>query len=222
MPSTALSAHCSFSLKAHLLGPRPNAGVRCDGQRADVARTEPQLRVSIVSLVRLAMRRGSASWRVRVYARSGPAGRMALLLPSRAVHARVCRLAGVPERLPERPTKCCPLSSHATRANKAIQRYYLRQKASKQRLVLRCAHSPYRRAQRAIQKSALRATLCSSLLQASGRSCKYLQQANADAAAPPRQPHRSPRRGPGALRRQRRLAPRATARAPVAPRSPHG
>ena len=138
MPSTALSAHCSFSLKAHLLGPRPNAGVRCDGQRADVARTEPQLRVSIVSLVRLAMRRGSASWRVRVYAWRGPAGRMALLLPSRAAHARVCRLAGVPERLPERPTKCCPLSSHATRANKA-NKERLRQKASKQRLVLRSA-----------------------------------------------------------------------------------
>ena len=221
MPSTALSAHCSFSLKAHLLGPRPNAGVRCDGQRADVARTEPQLRVSIVSLVRLAMRRGSASWRVRVYARSGPAGRMALLLPSRAVHARVCRLAGVPERLPERPTKCCPLSSHATRANKAIQRYYLRQKASKQRLVLRCAHSPYRRAQRAIQKSALRATLCSSLLQASGRSCKYLQQGTRK--LPRRRGNRTARGAAArARRRQRRRAPRATARAPVAPRSPHG
>ena len=113
--------------------------------------------------------------------------------------------------------------SHATRANKAITER-LRQKASKQRLVCaaRCAHSPYRRAQRSMEISALRATLCSSLLQASGRSCKYLQQANAEAAAPPRQPHRSPRRGPGALRRQRRLAPRATARAPVAPRSPHG
>ena len=156
------------------------------------------------------MRRGSASWRVRVYARSGPAGRMALLLPSRAVHARVCRLAGVPERLPERPTKCCPLSSHATRANKAIQRYYLRQKASKQRLVLRCAHSPYRRAQRLAKIGASRDAL--QQLQASGRPCKYLQQADATA------PLAAPR--PGSLRS---APPRAKSRRAGAGRaaSPH-
>lgn len=70
-------------------------------------------------------------------------------------------------------------------------------------------------------KSALRATLCSSLLQASGRSCKYLQQGTRK--LPRRRGNRTARGATArARRRQRRLAPRATARAPVAPRSPHG
>ena len=171
-------------------------------------------------------------WRflARPRSRSSPAGAAMklLLLPSGPApgYARgrcFCRNA------PERPTKCCPFQFTCDTRQQSHYRDITcdkRQASSVSFCAARCAHSPYRRAQRAIQKSALRATLCSSLLQASGRSCKYLQQANADAAAPPRQPHRSPRRGPGscagnAAQEPPAVAPRATARAPVAPRSPH-
>ena len=203
-----------------------DAGVHCDGRRADVTRTEAQLRVFLVSPVTPAMRR---RWRFLARPRLRPQR-------PRGAHGSSLAFEGCP-----RPGMLCgrcagmPASADLWCADLALNaRAPLRQQpfiawifdsfiASNRRQSLRSAlrtvslptarDEPWknRRFAHAVQqfKRPLQELL------------EYLQPANADAAAPPRQPHRSPRRGPGSLRRQRRLAPRATARAPVAPRSPH-
>ena len=177
-----------------------------------------------MSLVRLRCEDGSASSRVRVYARSGPAGRSFLCLrrcprpdkpsatnrnarvrqtpvwcrPRRVQGACAAPTQAIIEMDPS--TKLQAISVSFTQRAAHILLTAARNAPSKNRRFARRSAAVYCKHQEG------HANICSK----ERGSCRA-----AEATAPLAAPR------PGSLRRQRRLAPRATARAPVAPRSPH-
>ena len=85
----------------------------------------------------------------------------------------------------------------------------------------RTAHSLLtHRAGRIVRETALRGR-CAAVYESSQELLEYLQPANADAAAPPRQAHRSPRRGPARCARNAAARRSRRSSAPVGTRSPH-